>query len=71
MTTIPYKLHLDEQEMPRQWHNLRAFMKEQPHPMLNPATLQPVSVEDLSHVFCQELSEQEMNSSDKYIDIPQ
>jgi len=70
MTTIPYKLHLEEQEMPRQWHNLRAFMKEQPDPMLNPATLQPVSADDLSPVFCRELAEQEMNCTDPYIDIP-
>jgi tryptophan synthase beta chain len=71
MRTIPYKLYLKEQELPRQWLNLCAFMKEQPLPMLHPATLKPVSADDLSRVFCQDLVDQELNATDPYIDIPE
>lgn len=71
MKTIPYKLCLEENEVPRQWLNLCAFMKEQPSPMLHPATLQPINAYDLSQVFCKELVEQELNIIDRYIDIPE
>lgn len=70
MTKIPYKIYLSEEEMPKSWLNLRAFMKEQPDPMLNPATLKPCSADELKAVFCDELAEQEMNITDKYIEIP-
>ena len=68
--TIPYKIYLDEHEMPKQWHNLRADMKHKPAPLLNPGTLQPMTVEELSGVFCTELAKQELNDTDPYIDIP-
>lgn len=67
---IPYKIYLSEDEMPRKWYNLRADMKEKHPPMLNPATLKPVTKEDLEHVFCSAVVEQELNQSDRYIDIP-
>ena len=70
MTKIPYKIYLEESEMPKKWLNLRGFMKELPEPFLNPATLNPVTLEDLEHVFCTELAKQELNTHDKYIDIP-
>lgn len=70
MTKIPYKIYLEESEMPKKWLNLRGFMKELPEPFLNPATLKPVTLEDLEHVFCTELAKQELNTHDKYIDIP-
>lgn len=69
--TIPYKIYLDEHEMPKQWHNLRADMKHKPAPLLNPGTLQPMTVEELSGVFCTELAKQELNDTDPYIDIPE
>ncbi len=68
---IPYKIYLEEQEMPKQWYNLRADMKEKPEPLLNPATLQPVTLEELSGIFCKELAMQELNDTDAYIDIPE
>lgn len=67
---VPYKVYLTEDEMPKQWLNLKGFMQEKPAPLLNPQTMQPCSLEELSNVFCRELAEQELNASDKYIDIP-
>ena len=52
---IPYKIYLEENEMPRQWYNLRADMKHKPAPLLNPATLKPMTADDLRPVFCDEL----------------
>lgn len=71
MSKIPYKIYLSEEEMPKQWHNIRAEMKELPDPFINPATLKPCTADDLAPVFCKELVEQELNVTDKYIDIPQ
>lgn len=68
---IPHRLYLTEEQMPKQWYNLRADMKEQPSPMLNPATLQPVNAKDLYPVFCEELAKQEMDETTRYIDIPE
>ncbi len=68
---IPYKIYLKENEMPKQWYNVRADMKEKPAPLLNPATHQPMSAEELNVVFCEELVRQELNDEDRYIDIPQ
>lgn len=68
---IPYKIYLEENEMPKQWYNVRADMKKKPAPLLNPATGKPCTAEELSHVFCDELVAQELNETDAYIDIPQ
>ncbi len=68
---IPYKIYLEESEMPTAWYNLRADMKEKPAPLLNPATHQPASVDELSAVFCRELAEQELNNTDALIPIPE
>lgn len=68
---IPYKIYLDESEMPTQWYNVRADMKKKPEPLLNPGTGKPCTAEELSHVFCDELVAQELNETDPYIDIPQ
>ena len=57
--------------MPKQWYNLRADMKEQPDPLINPATMKPAKVEDLYPVFCEKLAQQEMDSTTRYIDIPE
>ena len=67
---IPYKIYLNEDEMPRQWYNVRADMKNKPAPLLNPATLQPMGYEDLRPVFCDELIKQELDNDTAYIDIP-
>ena len=68
---IPYKIYLDEKEIPSQWYNVRADMKNKPAPLLNPATLQPMKAEELYPVFCEELVAQELNDTDAYIDIPE
>ena len=68
---IPYKIYLEENEMPQAWYNFRADMKNKPAPLLNPATLQPMTVEELSAVFCRELAEQELDNESAYIPIPE
>ena len=67
----PYKIYLDEQEMPKKWYNVRADMKNKPAPLLNPGTLQPMTAEELGAVFCDELVQQELDNDTAYIDIPQ
>ncbi len=67
---IPYKIYLDEAEIPRQWYNVRADMKVKPAPLLNPATLKPMTAQELSAVFCEELVQQELDDDTAYIDIP-
>ena len=68
---IPYKIYLKEDEMPKQWYNVRAHMKNKPAPLLNPATGKALEVEDLSGIFCEELAKQELDNDTAYIDIPQ
>ena len=71
MNKEPYRIYLSEEEMPKQWYNIRADMKEQPDPYLHPATHQPVGPEDMLPIFCEELCGQELNTTDRYIDIPE
>ena len=68
---IPYKIYLDEEELPKAWYNLRAFMKNKPAPLLNPQTNQPITLDELSKVFCTELARQELDDTSPYIPIPQ
>lgn len=68
---VPHRLYLSEEQMPKQWYNLRADMKEQPDPLLNPGTFEPAKVEELYPVFCEKLAKQELDSSTRYIDIPE
>lgn len=68
---IPYKIYLEEHEMPTQWYNVRADMKKKPAPILNPGTMQPVTLEELSGIFCQELAKQELDDTTAYFDIPE
>ena len=67
---VPHRVYLTEEQMPKHWYNIRSDMKEQPDPMLNPATMQPVTAADLYPVFCKDLAEQEMDSSTRYFEIP-
>lgn len=71
MPKIPHRLYLTEDQMPRQWYNLRADMPEQPDPMRNPATGQPLEEKDLYPIFCEKLAHQEMDSETRYVDIPE
>lgn len=67
---IPYKIYLEEHEMPKQWYNVRADMKNKPAPLLNPGTGKPMTLEELSGVFCTELAKQELDDTTAYFDIP-
>ncbi len=68
---IPYKIYLEENEMPKQWYNVRADMKNKPAPLLNPGTLEPMTLDELSQVFCRELAKQELDDTTAYIEIPE
>ncbi len=68
---IPYKIYLNENEMPKVWYNLRADMKQKPAPLLNPGTLQPMTAQELSGVFCEELVVQELDNTTAYFAIPE
>lgn len=67
---IPYKIYLEEQEMPQQWYNVRADMANKPAPLLNPQTREPMKFEELQGVFCDELVRQELDDTTAYFDIP-
>ena len=67
---IPYKIYLDESEMPKAWYNMRADMKNKPAPLLNPATHKPMTAEELAPVFCDELIAQELDDTTPFFDIP-
>ena len=69
-TKIPYKIYLSEEEMPREWYNVRADMKIKPAPLVNPATMKPMTAEELGTVFCDELVAQELDDTTSYIAIP-
>lgn len=71
MARDPYKIYLSEDEIPKQWYNVRADMKTDHRPILHPGTLKPVEVSDLEPVFCTKLAEQELNTKDRFIDIPE
>ena len=68
---IPYKIYLEENEMPKAWYNLRADMVNKPAPLLNPGTLQPMKAEELYGVFCEELVKQELDNETRFIEIPE
>jgi tryptophan synthase beta chain len=67
---IPYKIYLEESEMPKEWYNVRADMKNKPAPLLNPGTGKPMTAEELEGVFCSELVKQELDNDTAYIPIP-
>ncbi len=71
MDNEPYKTYLSESELPTAWYNMRADMKKKPAPLLNPATLQPVTAAELEHVFCKECVRQELDDTTAHIPIPE
>ena len=70
-TKIPYKIYLEESEMPKSWYNVRADMKNKPEPLLNPGTLKPITYDELKGIFCEELCKQELDDNTAYIEIPE
>ena len=69
-TEIPYKIYLEEDEMPKAWYNVRADMKNKPAPLLNPVTHEPATLDELKKVFCTELAKQELDDTTAYFPIP-
>ena len=67
---IPYKIYLSENELPREWYNLRADMTNKPAPLLDPATLKPITLEALAPVFCDEAIRQELDDTTRFFKIP-
>lgn len=65
------KFLLQEKDIPQAWYNVMAEMPNKPRPMLNPATKQPLTAEDLYPLFSEEASKQEMNMKDAWIEIPE
>ena len=68
---IPYKIYLNEDEIPTQWYNVRADMATKPAPLLNPATGLPLTQQELEPIFCSELCKQELDNDTKWFDIPE
>lgn len=68
---IPYKIYLEENEIPTQWYNVRADMKNKPAPLINPGTGKPLTLEDLNPIFCEDLNKQELDNDTPYFDIPE
>ena len=71
MNEIPYKTYLSENELPTAWYNMRADMKQKPAPMLDPATHEPVTAEQLEKIFCKECVRQELDDKTAYFPIPE
>ena len=65
------KILLPESEIPHAWYNIVADMQNKPMDILNPATKQPLSVDELSQLFAREVAKQELNTTDKWIEIPE
>ncbi len=68
---VPYKIYLAENEIPQAWYNVRADMRNKPAPLLNPGTLQPMTLDELKGVFCEELCRQELDNDTALFPIPQ
>ena len=71
LNNLPYKLYLDESEMPSTWYNVRADMKNKPAPLIHPATLEPLKFEEMQPIFCDELIKQELDDDTRNVEIPE
>ena len=67
---VPYKMYLDEKEIPKKWYNVRSDMKTKQAPLIHPGTLKPMTAADLAPVFCEDLIAQELDNDTAYYDIP-
>lgn len=68
---IPYRTYLNEEQLPKYWYNLRAVMKEDIPPMINPGTGKPMAFDELTGVFTEESVRQELDATNEYIEIPE
>ncbi len=64
------KFLLNEKDIPQAWYNVISDMKHKPSPLIHPSTKQPLEVEDLSPLFSKAASEQELNTTERWIEIP-
>lgn len=71
MSNRQKRFMLPEEEIPKYWYNIQADMKNKPLPPLNPQTKQPMKPEDFFPLFSEELSRQELNQTDQWIEIPE
>lgn len=71
MITRRKRFFLAEDEIPTQWYNIQADMINKAAPMLSPYTREPITVEELSKLISVEAARQELNTTDRWIDIPQ
>ncbi len=69
--TIPYKIYLSEDEMPKEFYNVRADMKNKPAPLLSPVSFKPMTEEEMRKVFTEESTKQELDNENAYIPIPE
>ena len=65
------RFFLTEKEIPTEWYNIVADMKNKPLPMINPQTKKPITVEEMTGLFNRACSEQELNQTDAWIEIPE
>lgn len=65
------KFILQENQIPTQWYNIQADMLNKPLMPMNPKTMQPATIEELSRIFATECCKQELNITDAWIDIPE
>ena len=68
---IPYKIYLEENEVPTKWYNVRADMKKKPAPLLNPGTGKPLTIEEMNPIFCEDLNKMELDNDTQWFDIPE
>ena len=68
---IPYKIYLKEDEIPKQWYNVRADMKNKPAPLISPADGHALTLEEMNPIFCEELNKQELDDTTAWFDIPE
>lgn len=68
---IPYKIYIEENELPKEWYNVRADMKNKPAPLLDPKTHESLKYDDLRPIFCDELIKQELDDETAYFPIPE
>lgn len=65
------KFLLNEKDIPQAWYNVIADMKNKPAPLIHPGTKQPLKAEDLYPIFSKAASQQELNYTDRWIEIPE
>lgn len=71
MSTRQKRYFLPEDEIPTRWYNIQADMPNKPLPPLNPVTHEPMTAEDFYPLFSKAVSDQELNTTDAWIDIPE